>query len=261
MPSFLFHFRMKTLFNILFLSLGFGAIAQDTLPDFSVRNRGNNRIVVSWYNDFKTVRQISIQRSADSLTNYKTILTVPDPNNRQNGFMDTKAPQDNMFYRLYILLDGSNFLVTRPQRPFDETLIQKVLQKSLTDSVLSDEELMIVKRFGDSKKNISKDTMAAVEISAVLKDKNATKVVMPTYRIATNRDGNIRINLKDFDNKRYSIKFYEEDETFLFELNKIGSALLILDKSNFHHSGWFIYELFDDGILVEKHRFLIPKDF
>ena len=79
--------------------------AQDTLPKFSVKNVGGNRIVIGWLNKFESVKQISIQRSFDSLRNFKTILTVPDPTIPENGYVDTKASNERMFYRLYIMLD------------------------------------------------------------------------------------------------------------------------------------------------------------
>ena len=91
--------------------------AQDTLPNFSVKNAGNNRIIVGWTNPFTTIRQISIQRSFDSLNNFKTILTVPDPTTPQNGYLDTKATNDHMFYRIYVMLEKGFFMFSPSKRP------------------------------------------------------------------------------------------------------------------------------------------------
>ena len=245
----------------LVCSISIMANSQDTLPDFSVSNKGPNRNLISWYNRFGLVKQISIQRSPDSLNNYKTILTVPDPMNRQNGFLDTKAAHDSMFYRLYILLDGGNFIFTKSQRPFHEKSIQEVLTKSITDSAsLTPEELVILKRYRESLQERQRDTLAG-QVNGVLRDKNKTNLFVPSYRISTNREGNVRIRLHDYETKQYSIRFYEDDETFLFELKTIKQATFTLDKSNFHHSGWFRFELYDSEKLVEKHKFFIPKDF
>jgi hypothetical protein len=71
--------RKKILYLAIFLSLSFPAIAQDTLPNFSLRNIGDKRIVIGWVHNFQNVRQINIQRSFDSLKNFKTILAVADP--------------------------------------------------------------------------------------------------------------------------------------------------------------------------------------
>src|SRR5688572_4902316 len=102
----------KLVLSLIFLftaAFGENLFAQDTLPRFSVRNVGNNRIIIGWVNNFEHIKQISIQRSHDSLTNYKTILTVPDPTTKHNGFVDLKAANDHMYYRLYLLLDKGYF--------------------------------------------------------------------------------------------------------------------------------------------------------
>ncbi len=100
--------------------------AQDTLPKFSVRNIGNKRIIVDWVNTFEVTKQISVQRSFDSLKNFKTVLTVPDPTNPQNGYADTKADNDHMFYRLYILLDNGVYLFSASKRATWDTTVKRM---------------------------------------------------------------------------------------------------------------------------------------
>src|SRR5688500_15072660 len=97
--------KLALSFFLISFCFGKNVLAQDTLPKFSLRNVGNKRIVVEWKNRFENIKQISIQRSADSSRNFKTILTIADPSLPANGYLDTKAPADNMFYRLYIMLD------------------------------------------------------------------------------------------------------------------------------------------------------------
>ena len=108
---------MKQLIPFLFFSFlscaTSSVFAQDTLPKFSVRNAGNNRIIIGWVNQFPNIRQISIQRSFDSLKNYKTILSVADAKAVQNGFADTKAPNDHMFYRLFYAMEGGAFFLQK----------------------------------------------------------------------------------------------------------------------------------------------------
>ena len=91
----------KFLLLLLFVySLAGSSMAQDTLPKFSLINAGNNRIIIGWVNTLPNVKQISIQRSYDSLNGYISILTVADPTTVQNGYLDARAPNDHMFYRL-----------------------------------------------------------------------------------------------------------------------------------------------------------------
>lgn len=259
------------------------AYAQDSLPAFSVVNKGNNRIVISWNNKYPQLKQLSIQRSTDSLSNFKTLITVPDPNNKQNGFLDSKAPNDKMFYRLYILVDGANFIFSKSKRPANDSIrtallsdtssksikdsnylkvVEKIISQNLPDSALTTEELLILRRYRNSKQDLYSDpTVQRGNGNGTLKTKNKPDVVIPQYRIVANKDGLVRISLLDFGNKNYSIKFYEDDDTFLFELKNIKEASLMLEKSNFYHSGWFRSELYEGDKLVEKNRFFIPKDF
>lgn len=272
----------KIVLSLFILISAFAHAQQDSLPAFSVVNKGNNHIVVSWNNNFKQLAQISIQRSADSLSNFKTILTVPDPNNKQNGYLDSKAPSDKMFYRLYILVGGANFIVTKSKRPTNDSIrlalladtankritdsnylkiVQKILNQHLPDSALTSEEMLILKRYREGKLDLVSPDTISKKMNGSLKNKNKPDIQIPMYRIIANKDGLVRITLTDFQSRKYTIKFFEDDDSFLFELKNIKEAALMLDKSNFYHSGWFKSELYDDGKLVEKNRFFIPKDF
>ena len=214
--------------------------AQDSLPNFSVKNVGNNRIIISWLNKYQLVKQISIQRSYDSLKNYKTILTVPDPMNKQNGFVDTKAPNDQMFYRLFIVLNGAMFIFSKAERPFVDTLrIAEAERKKLLDPF----SLEINKPI----KNI--DSTLNV---AGLDMKNKPNIFVPSMYVYTSRDGNVHLNLPDAETKKYSVKFFDESNNFLFEIKNLKESSLIVDKTNFYHAGWFNFELYLDEKLKEK---------
>lgn len=234
---------MKKPFLLLLLVSFFGidSFSQDTLPRFSVINAGNNRILVSWTNNFDVIKQISIQRSFDSLTGYKSIMTVPDPTVLQNGYMDTKAPNDRMFYRLYILLDKGVFLFSNAKRP---------VKDSTRKSVVFDDKINRLN--GNDSVNIP---------NFGISNKNRPEVFSPSVHIYTAKDGNVQVSLPDDEMKKYTIKFFLEDDTFLFELKDVKQRTFKLDKANFFHGGWFKFELYDDGKLKEKHKFFLQKDF
>lgn len=201
------------------------ALTQDTLPKFSVRNVGNNRVIIGWVNNYQQIKQISIQRAFDSLGIYKTILSVTDPSAVQNGFNDTKAPNDHMFYRLFIVLDRGQFFFTTPKKP--------VLDTTWT---------------GKEKYSNAKTETNPLGFS-------------PSSYVYTNREGYVFINLPDARQKKYHIKFFEEDGTPLFELKNITEKGLTLDKANFYHGGWFHFELYNDDKLLERHKFYLSKMF
>jgi hypothetical protein len=213
--------------------------SQDTLPRFSVNNLGNDaegnaRIVVGWVNNYDSLKQISVQTSHDSLKNYRTLVSIADPNAKLNGFADNKALNDHMFYRLFIVKRNGEYFFTPPKRPVIDT----------TRAVLP---INVTQRQGQ---DIKKTELVIRKPDFV-----------PSFYIYTNKDGYVYINLPDAEKQKYRIKFYEEDESFLFELKNIKQAGLTLDKANFMHAGWFHFELFNDEKLVEKHKFYLAKEF
>ena len=59
---------------------------------------------------------------------------------------------------------------------------------------------------------------------------------------------------------RYKIRFFDDQDQFLFEIRQIRDSLLIVEKVNFRHAGVFQYELYKDNALVEKRSFIIKTD-
>ena len=228
-------------------------LREDTLPKFSLKNAGNNRVIIGWVNNFPNIRQISIQRSFDSLTGYKTILTVPDPTTPQNGYVDAKATNDHMFYRLYIMLEKGIFMFSDSRRPKFDTVSLSDSKRPMLDSV---------RRANFPDRITILPNIDSVAVPNVNNNKPKPYVFLPSLYVYTNRDGYVRISLPDEEKpKKYSIKFFEENETFLFELKEIKEKNFKIDKTNFYHAGWFRFELYADGKLLEKHKFYLEKDF
>ena len=219
-------------------------MAQDTLPKFSVKNLGSNRIVIGWVNHFETVKQISIQRSFDSTRNFKTILTVADPTLPENGFTDTRANHDQMFYRLYIMMDQGTYIFSASKRPVKDTLVKK-------DAVKTDLPGLTVPV-------IISDSVVIGPVTANNRPK--ADMFVPSKRVFTYKDGYVRVLLPD-DQKKYNIKFFTQENELLFELSDVKEKDFKIDKSNFYHAGWFKFELYQDGELLEKNKFYIPKEF
>ena len=72
--------------------------------------------------------------------------------------------------------------------------------------------------------------------------------------------GYVNINLPDEEKpKKYGVKFYTEEGEFIFEIKEVKEKNFKIDKTNFYHAGWFRFELFEEGKLLEKHKFYIEK--
>jgi hypothetical protein len=78
--------------------------------------------------------------------------------------------------------------------------------------------------------------------------------------VFTAKDGNISIALPDYKTKKYFVTFFESDSISVLEVKDIRDPILIIDKTNFGHAGWFRFELYEDGKLKEKNKLLIPRE-
>lgn len=244
---------------LLFTAATIQLRAQDTLPKFSLKNVGNNRIIIGWTNTFENIKQISIQRSFDSLQGYKTILTVADPTIPQNGYMDAKATNDHMFYRLYIMLDKGMYLFSEAKKPVKDTIksvdpITKKLILQGGDSLVTAKPFVVtIDKFPGT------DSVAVPNVG---NSKSKPNAFTPSLYVYTHRDGYVRISLPDEEKpKKYSIKFFDDEDLFLFELKEIKEKDFKIDKTNFYHAGWFRFELYEDDKLLEKHKFYLNKEF
>ncbi len=280
------------LFHLLILFAGSTLSAQDTLPKFSLKHVGKNRIVVSWTNPFQDIRQLSIQRSSDSIKGFKTILTMADPTTPQNGYVDTKAPNGQQFYRLYIMREGGRYLFSSTKKPLNDTtylnrltidtsMLRNLSRDSLLrlragltnvnrpdlgkaniqdsifilDSLLRIASIPVVIKLGSFQTGDS----ASVPNAAIIK--NRPTAFEPSLYVYTNKDGYVKVSLPEEGAKKYMIRFFEEDNRLLFELKDIKSKNFKIDKANFFHAGWFRFEIYEDGKLLEKHKFYLEKDF
>lgn len=275
--------------------------AQDTLPQFSVVAKKNGSNVISWTNAYPYTSQISIQRSFDSTRMFKTILTVPDPRVPQNGVVDAKAPAPKMFYRLFIVLDSGKYVFSRSTRPAPDTASSTaeiletdnqrvVLSDSLDnkeiddlknkmkpspvpkpkkifivkkrDTIVNRIDEIAVKRFRDSIVYSTRDTLVFAAVDTILiKPFVPREVYRASKYVYTEKYGNVMISLPQSGRQQYSISFFDEDKTHLFDIEEIRSTSLVVDKTNFVHAGWFWFELYENGKLKEAHKFFIPKDF
>ena len=294
--------RLVTL--VLMMMAGVSA-GQQPLPAFEVSDIGSGRVVISWYNQYPKTSQITIQRSFDSLRGYKSILTVPDPSAVQNGFADTKATNDHMFYRLYILLDKGQYFFTTPQQPtkragavaplvapsavlstpvtasrteLTPTESQPAAAAATTKTSTPGLPAETARESNELRSPSSQFTVQKVEPVIIKLDpskmgdsakvpftvtpQNDPDAYAPSLYVYAIPEGHVRI---DVPNKKryanYRIRFYEADKQFLFELKPLPAPSFLLDKTNFLHSGWFLFELYDEARLLERHKVFLEKDF
>jgi len=224
---------MKKIVLLLLIGsvIGNDSFGQEDLPkDFSVLKVGK-RVVVSWTHNFPSVKMISVQRSYDSSRYFQSIGAPPDPNLKDNGVSDPNPPNDSMYYRVYVLLDGSRYVMTKAKRPMIDT--------------------------------------SGVEIPADVNVNNnpapnATNFLPAGFTqsryIFMTPDRYIRVELP-MDSRKYDIKFFSENYQPLFELKNVKEKRFKLDRSYFYKAGYINFELYADGKVLEKYKLFLPKDF
>lgn len=203
------------------------AIAQDTLPKLTVKNI-SNKIIISWKTTYgANITAINIQRSSDSLRNFTTIGSVLEPMNRENGYVDGKAPGLNMFYRVFVAFEGGTYIFTKSYRP-------------VIDTISTQSDIIII------------DALKLIPV--------IVKGFVPSKYIFTGKENNVIISLPEAGKRLYTIKFFDEKDRQVFEILKIAEPYFIIEKVNFLHSGWFYFKLFENEVLREKNQFYIPKE-
>jgi len=119
-----------------------------------------------------------------------------------------------------------------------------------------------IQSFRDSLLTKTKDTLLFIDGDTLqIKPFIPKEVYKVSSYVFTGKMGNIHVSLPGAAQRHYAVKFYDENNKLLFELSEIRDPSLILDKTNFHHSGWFRFELYDGDQLKEKNKLFIPKDF
>ena len=78
--------------------------------------------------------------------------------------------------------------------------------------------------------------------------------------IRREKNSDLVIAVPGAENGKYRIRFFDEEDRFLFEIRQIRDSILIVEKLNFQHAGLFQYELYRGEGLVERNTFIIKKD-
>ncbi|MBS1628053.1 MAG: hypothetical protein JSR09_00175 [Bacteroidetes bacterium] len=276
-------------FILLFIVIGFNIKAQDTLPKFSVKELAKEKVLISWINPFANCNQLMVQRSYDSLQFFKTIYSAQSPTLPQNGFVDVDiTPGIKAYYRIFYVLEDGGYFFTKSIPLFKKNAVQqeknttdnnnqqgkettstKVVEKKYItvykqtkDSVLRKIEVSLYKKFKDSIATQTKDTLYFFSNDEIIWKPYIPKPVWkPSSYVFTDETTYVIIFLPQYKIHKYRIKFFEEDGKDLFEIKHINEEKLILDKTNFIHSGWFNFELYEDDKLKEKNKVFLVKDF
>jgi len=239
------------------------AKAEDSLPHFTVKER-NGMVIIGWLNPHPELTQLIIQRSVDSLTGFRSIVSMPDPTSVSNGYVDKKPGIANSYYRIYYVNPGGRYLFTAAQKAVKDTSFNSrsvSMTTSVNALIVSTNDANGMRGLAlDKALKIKRETGTGINLSGKIEDNINENVFTPSGLIFTNSEGNLIIALPDTYKKKFSLRVFKEDGTPMFHMRNIKEPQLLIDRSNFLHSGWFKYDLYEDEKLREQNKFFIPPE-
>jgi len=244
------------------------------LPEFSVQKAGTGKVRVGWVNPYGAdLIQINVQRSYDSLHGYRTLFSTPSPELPANGFIDNYVEGSRVFYRIFYMLSNNAYFFSKIKKVapgyIDSSLNSSLnaadsVSVSLQDSIIAKLPYSLFLKFRDSVYVNTKDSLLAMGQNIVVLRPYIPKAGewRASQYMFTDRFGAINLRLPNAGDKKYALHVYEADgKTQLFFLKHITDADLVINKANFMHAGWFVFELYEDNKLKERNRFYIQKEF
>jgi hypothetical protein len=282
--------KLKKVISLIVVLLAAGSIySQDTLPKFTLTDRGG-RVTISWVNPYENLTQLNVQRSYDSLRNFATIYSATSPQLPQNGYTELKPATNRIYYRIFYAFEGGSYFFSKPIRAGGSAITsavpggirdaantrdltnnafstvvpgdKRVVTIKLKDAIFRTLSVNAFRNFRDSILLQTRDTIYTIDESTIgITPYIAVAAYKTSSYVYINKDGFINIAVPQVNEKKYHIKFFEADGESLFEISNVKESPLILDKSNFIHSGWFLFELYEENKLKEKNKFYVPKDF
>lgn len=221
--------------TLLLCCLFTAAKAQPLLPDMaSMMEKGMN--VVTWTAQYDGIKSIAVQRSADSIYNYVTIGYVKNLKKGIQGFIDGHPLPGNNWYRLYIVFNSDlTWYSNRVNMPVDSATLAK--QTHVLPPNDSLQKLL----------NSLSLTNAIADPSSI----SAYTYVKSQYVFTNPFTGHINMELPDFKNHQYAIKFFDQKNKQILEVPRVPESPVVIDKRNFQRKGVYKFELYKDKQKME----------
>lgn len=267
---------IKKLFLLfMFVFIAAGVLNAQNNFNTAVSKAGNGKIKIEWINPYgDSVVQLNVQRSWDSVRNFRTIFVPLSPGLPQNGYIDETNGYDMQYYRVFYVLSNGKFFFTKAKKitsgsDFTDAFTEEQTKDTNFFITVHDDDTIIAtlnysayQHFRDSIVNYTRDTLYSLTGADILLRYYSNNITwVPSTKVYTNSDGYVQVNLPDATQKNYSIRFLDDRRKLLFTIKHVDQPQLILDKTDFLHSGWFYFELYESNHIKERNKFYIPKDF
>lgn len=162
-------------------------------------------------------------------------------------------------YLIFLLgfLNGVIAQKSKQKAAFKQSTKQRIF---LYDKLYKELDQLSYNQFKDSIFNFTKDTLTRKDKTTVwwmpFKPAEISESWVPSVYVFTNTKGNLAIELPNTQSKRYSLFIYD-GKILLYNISNLQEDKWIIEKSNFYHRGWYNFELYCNGELLERNKFLL----
>jgi hypothetical protein len=233
------HRILLILFTIQFIVLTSYAQQRTQLPNVAIA-QNKNTVELKWYCQYEGVHAISIERSLDSGENYQRIGEPNTINKGEQLFSDTHPVCGSNWYRVQLEFNSGLLWNSQVAKIYMDSN-QYYFNRNNKNKLLEQDSLLAQK----NKKSllVANDTNID-NIDAYSYFKSLYINTLPT-------NGNILVTINDGDIHNYSIKFLDQNEQFLFQVDGIKEKSYSIDKRNFPHKGVYKFQLYKNKEVLE----------
>lgn len=209
------------------------------LPDFVIENKEGFNII-TFFNTYENgVKQITIQRSADSNVNFTTIGRVPQTKKGNAAFVDAHPLLGKNWYQVTMeFTSGIDFKSNLKSFIVDSAMLSQ--QKIVTQQEVLQE---VANKAAEQSKSV---------VNAVETQVQEVKIPKSKYVFTNPFNGNINIELYDAYTKSYKIEFYDSNKKKVFTIPRVNEKIIILDKRNFNQNGIYSFKIITNGTIFEE---------
>lgn len=240
-------FRKLSFKFLLLAGFSLGASAQTQLPDILGASE-NGISLLSWNCQYDGVKSIAVQRSSDSVFNFVSIGYVKNLKKGAQAYIDGHPMPGNNWYRLYIVFNSDlTWYSNRYKLVVDSAAIMNrsvlppndSLQK-LANNIKVDIGTTTAVTTADSLRAIVNKLKIAIPDP---EEVNPFTYVRSQFVFTNPFTGHVNMELPDIKKYHYSIRFFDQNNRQILDVERITESPIIIDKRNFQKKGLFKFEL------------------
>ena len=217
----------------IFFSLHFivyTSIAQQRiqLPNVAIA-QNKNTVELKWFCQYEGVHAISVERSLDSGENYERI---GEPNTIIKGeqiFTDTHPVCGSNWYRVQLEFNSG------------------LLWNSHIAKIYMDSSQYFFNKVEKANSIANLTVVSDTNIENI----DAYSYFKSLYINTIPASGHVLVTIQDGDIHNYTIKFLDQNEHFLFQVDGIREKSYSIDKRNFPHKGVYKFQLYKNKEVLE----------